>query len=122
VEALNALPDTEEDRLCNAQRYQHSEARRDHLVQQVCVGALFQKRAKGHHIVGQRWIPDSVAWFSDEPLPKIRDGHRKPLVRCDATLGRARLRLAVTQLHHQPGRYPDCSWRIEPIGYRNKKN
>jgi hypothetical protein len=26
----------------------------DHLAQQVGVGALFQKRAKGHHLVGHR--------------------------------------------------------------------
>jgi len=91
-------------------------------VQQVCVGVLFQKRAKGHHIVGHRWILDPVARFSDEPLPKIRDGHREPLARCGATLRRVRSRLAVAQLHHQPGRDPDCSWRIEPIGCGNKKN
>jgi hypothetical protein len=26
----------------------------DHLAQQIGVGALFQKRAKGHHLVGHR--------------------------------------------------------------------
>jgi hypothetical protein len=51
----------------------------DHLAQKIGVGALFQKRAKGHHLVGHRWILGSVAWFSDQTLPMIRDDHRKPL-------------------------------------------
>ena len=28
----------------------------DHFAQKIGVGALFQKRAKGHHLVGHRWI------------------------------------------------------------------
>ena len=53
----------------------------NHLAQQIGVGTLFQKRAKAHHLVGHRWILSSVAWFSDQTLPMIRDDHRKPLAR-----------------------------------------
>jgi hypothetical protein len=53
----------------------------NHLPQQIGVGTLFQKRAKAHHLVGHRWILSSVAWFSDQTLPMIRDDHRKPLAR-----------------------------------------
>src|SRR5205823_978721 len=66
----------------------------DHLAQQVGVGALFQKGTKVHHLVGHRWILGSVAWFSDQTLPMIRDGHRKPLARYRATYWRARSLLA----------------------------
>ena len=48
----------------------------NHLPQQIGVGTLFQKRAKAHHLVGHRWILSSVAWFSDQTLPMIRDDHR----------------------------------------------
>ena len=44
----------------------------------------FQKRAKRHHLVGHRWILGSVAWFSDQTLPAIRNNHRKALARYDA--------------------------------------
>ena len=64
----------------------------DHFAQKIGVGALFQKRAKGHHLVSHRWILGSVAWFSD--LPMIRDDHRKPLAHYGAPQGRARSRLA----------------------------
>src|SRR4029077_13668100 len=66
----------------------------DHFAQKIGVGALFQKRAKGHHLVGHRWILGSVAWFSDQTLPMIRDDHRKPLAHYGAPQGRARSRLA----------------------------
>ena len=59
----------------------------DHLAQKIGIGALFQKRAKGHHLVGHRWILGSVAWFSDQTLPMIRDDHRKPLAHYGAIKG-----------------------------------
>ena len=59
----------------------------DHLAQKIGVGALFQKRAKGHHLVGHRWILGSVAWFSDQTLPMICDDHRKPLAHYGAIKG-----------------------------------
>src|SRR5947208_6111447 len=79
----------------------------DHLAQQVGVGTLFQKGTKVHHLVGHRWILGSVAWFSDQTLPMIRDSHRKPLARYRATLGRARSRLA-------PPSYT-TSWDVTPL-------
>src|SRR5580692_12971472 len=59
----------------------------DHFAQKIGVGALFQKRAKGHHLVGHRWILGSVAWFSDQTLPMVRDDHRKPLAHYGAIKG-----------------------------------
>ena len=32
----------------------------DHLAQDVRVGRLLNKRAKGHHVVGHRWFPGCV--------------------------------------------------------------
>jgi hypothetical protein len=75
----------------------------DHLAQQIGVGALFQKRAKGHHLIGHRWILGSVAWFSDQTLPMVRDGHRKPLARYGA-IGARSLAACSAELHHHPGR------------------
>ena len=39
----------------------------DHLAQQIGVGALFQKRAKGHHLVGHRWFLGSGCMFATHP-------------------------------------------------------
>src|SRR5260370_20290030 len=78
----------------------------DHFAQQVGVGALFQKSAKVHHLVGHRWILGSVAWFSDQALPVIRDGHRKPLARYGATYGRASRAACSAELHHEVGHDP----------------
>ena len=75
----------------------------DHLAQQVGVGTLFQKGTKVHHLIGHRWILGSVAWFSDQTLPMIRDGHRKPLARYRATGARS-LAACSAELHHQLGR------------------
>src|SRR5439155_19876149 len=71
----------------------------------VGVGALFRKGTKVHHLVGHRWILGSVAWFSDQTLPMIRDGHRKPLARYGATGARS-LAACSAELHHQLGRDP----------------
>ena len=82
----------------------------DHLAQQVGVGTLFQKGTKVHHLIGHRWILGSVAWFSDQTLPMIRDGHRKPLARYRATGARS-LAACSAELHHQLGRDLDRQGR-----------
>ena len=39
----------------------------DHLAQEVGIGALFQKRAKRHDLVGHRWILGSVVGSATKP-------------------------------------------------------
>jgi hypothetical protein len=41
---------------------------------------LFQKFAKGHDLVGHRWMLRLLG-SATKPLPVIRDDHRKPLAR-----------------------------------------
>ncbi len=40
----------------------------DHLAQKIGIGALFQKRAKAHHVVGHRWFLES-GWRRNPTLP-----------------------------------------------------
>src|SRR5579863_1631814 len=49
----------------------------DHLAQKTRIGALFRKRAKGHHLVGHRWILESGLMSQPDPIERIDDDHRK---------------------------------------------
>ena len=42
--------------LADLQLHQALGGEADHLAQKIGVGALFQKRAKVHHLVGHRWF------------------------------------------------------------------
>ena len=53
--------------------------------------------------MSHRGILGSVAWFSDQTLPMIREDHRKPLAHYGAIKG-ALARGLLPELHHQPGR------------------
>src|ERR1700730_8502850 len=55
----------------------------DHLAQEIGVSALFQKRAKVHHLVGHRWLLES-GWLS-QPDPTRRIIDDRPRSRSLAT-------------------------------------
>ncbi len=52
----------------------HQPVRReaDHLAQQIGIGTLRQKRAKGDHLVGHRRILGSVEWLQPNPTEASR--------------------------------------------------
>ena len=62
------------------------------------VGSLLQKHAKGHHLIGHRWVLGS-----NQTLPPIHNDHRKPPARFGAMRARS-LPICSAELHHQPGR------------------
>src|SRR5581483_7908123 len=66
----------------------------DHLAQQIGVGALFQKRAKVHHLVGHRWFLESGCVSQPNLTDESSMADRKPLAHYGAMGRRVRSRLA----------------------------
>jgi hypothetical protein len=71
------------------------------------VGSLLQKRAKGHHLIGHRWVLGS-----NQTLPAIHNDHRKPPARFGAMRARS-LATCSAELHHQSGR--DQRGKLPPL-------
>ena len=54
------------------QLHQPVRGKADHIAQQIGVGALLQKRAKGNHLVGHRRILGSVERLQPNPTGDSR--------------------------------------------------
>ncbi|MBE0529452.1 MAG: hypothetical protein IH626_01410 [Rhodospirillales bacterium] len=61
---------------CDLQFHQPMRRKADHLAQQIGIGALFQKPAKAHHLIGHRGHLRSGYGFGDQTLSEIRDDPR----------------------------------------------